>query len=591
MHLESLLQGGTGESAPTTGGTVGSSGAVLTEGGATTASTTEFSVALGALTADALEEQPAVATPEVDTGPDIGGVVAEIVGELPEVAVEPGPQFAVSVVAAQDGELGPQDIDLDATIGVVGSIAEVLPGGEAPEGAPGIPIVRGSSPGVADPSIVLPDAPTVVAGTPEQAAVVPTRGGEPSVQVSTTLGVLPTVAEGLDPERPSVAPSPGQAAQRPGVLAPQVAQNPAPESSTPAPADAGAPGAGPGATTATTNGRGFPGDGLVSATGATPASSADETVPVGRQTASGSAPPVETTSVEVERAASSSALETRAASRSEGNAEPTILAAVQPRVEARRARESASGIAAPRAVPTAPTEATNVDTVTPVAAIDAEEGSPGVALLRAGSDASLAPAIQGLTREAVQRQRARATPGQLSSVVGADPDASGATPAPGTTSPATPSTPTSVVARIDQPQGFAALAERIVNGLHMSAARGGSEIRLRVDPPGLGHIDVRVQLQDDGVRAVIVAEHEGTRTLLNGQQHLLEAALGRSELRLTGFSVDVSPDHGAADFHDAEHGDNDGASSPSDGARSDGESTDDAAPAAPLDAGRLSLRV
>ncbi len=577
MHVESLLQGGSGESGPTTGGPVGASGAVVAEGSAPAASATEFSVALGVLTAGALEEQPAVATPEVHTGPDGGVVAAELASEL-----------AVPGVVAQD-------IDLDATIGVVGSTAEGASGGDVPEGTADIPVVRGSSP-IVDPSAVSPDAATVVAGGAEQSAALPTLGGEPGVGVLPSAGGPPTAARGLDPELRSGAPSGGQASARPGVLDASVAQSPAVESSTRAPADVGVPGTGT-ETTATTSGRISSGDGLASATGSDPAASSDETVPAagGRQAAPGPAPSVEAASLETERVPTAGALETRAASRPEGNVEPTILAAVQPRVEARRLRDSASGIAASRAVPAAadPAAATSTDTATAIAGIDAdtEEGSAGVALLRAGSDTGIAPAVQGLTREAVQRQRAQATLGQVSTVAGADPDASGTTLAPGTASQATPSTPASLVARIDQSQGFAALAERIVDGLYLSAARGGSEIRLRVDPPGLGHIDVRVQLLDDGVRAMIVAEHEGTRALLNGQQHLLEAALGRSELRLTGFSVDVSPDHGAADFHNAEHGDNDGASSSPDGGRGDGESTEDAGPAAPLDAGRLSLRV
>lgn len=145
-------------------------------------------------------------------------------------------------------------------------------------------------------------------------------------------------------------------------------------------------------------------------------------------------------------------------------------------------------------------------------------------------------------------------------------------------------------ARIDLPPGFAALAERIVDALHLSVGRGGSDIRLRVEPEGLGHIDVRVQLRDDGVRAMIVTEHEATRALLSSQQHLLESALARSDLRLSGFSVDVSLDQGSASFHEPEDG------------------TDDRAPFAPVPAavpepqydhasqaslapGRLSLRV
>jgi hypothetical protein len=59
---------------------------------------------------------------------------------------------------------------------------------------------------------------------------------------------------------------------------------------------------------------------------------------------------------------------------------------------------------------------------------------------------------------------------------------------------------------------------------------------------------VRLHLQPDGVRAVIVAEHESTRALLTSQQHVLQDAFNRSDLRLSGFSVDVGSGGGAPMF-------------------------------------------
>jgi flagellar hook-length control protein FliK len=83
------------------------------------------------------------------------------------------------------------------------------------------------------------------------------------------------------------------------------------------------------------------------------------------------------------------------------------------------------------------------------------------------------------------------------------------------------------------------LAERVVDALHLSAARDGAEIRVRCEPDGLGHLDVRIQVRNDGVHAVVMAEYESTRSLLHSQQHVLEQALARSELRLSSFSVDL----------------------------------------------------
>lgn len=95
-------------------------------------------------------------------------------------------------------------------------------------------------------------------------------------------------------------------------------------------------------------------------------------------------------------------------------------------------------------------------------------------------------------------------------------------------------------------------AERVVESVRLATVRGGGEMRLRLEPAGLGHIDVRISLTHDGVRATIVAEHDSTRALLDREQHLLHAALERSELRLAGFSVDVGFGSSGSAFREAE---------------------------------------
>ncbi len=87
--------------------------------------------------------------------------------------------------------------------------------------------------------------------------------------------------------------------------------------------------------------------------------------------------------------------------------------------------------------------------------------------------------------------------------------------------------------------GISPWAERVVESVRVATLRGGGEMRLRLEPAGLGHIDVRITLAHDGIRAAIVAEHDTTRALLRSEQHLLHAALERSDLRLAGFSVDL----------------------------------------------------
>jgi flagellar hook-length control protein FliK len=133
-------------------------------------------------------------------------------------------------------------------------------------------------------------------------------------------------------------------------------------------------------------------------------------------------------------------------------------------------------------------------------------------------------------------------------------------------------------------------SERVADAVRLSALRGGGDIRLQLEPEGLGHIDVRLQLHQDGVRAVIVAEHESTRQLLANQQHLLQDAFARSDLRLSDFSVDVGSGGNAAAF--TRGGDDDGRQSPPPTASVDLLPTPDAIAAAPGDAtGRVNVRV
>ncbi len=134
--------------------------------------------------------------------------------------------------------------------------------------------------------------------------------------------------------------------------------------------------------------------------------------------------------------------------------------------------------------------------------------------------------------------------------------------------------------------------ERVADAVRLSAVRGGGEIRLQLEPEGLGHIDVRLHVQGDGVRAVIVAEHEATRALLTSQQQVLHEALQRSDLRLSGFSVDVGSGGGAASFaRSEEHGRSGGAPGAPPSASASGAPADADAAAAPLANGRVSVRV
>lgn len=70
-------------------------------------------------------------------------------------------------------------------------------------------------------------------------------------------------------------------------------------------------------------------------------------------------------------------------------------------------------------------------------------------------------------------------------------------------------------------------------------ADGGGEVRLRLHPPELG--EIRLRLQTEGARLVVQAavQHQETGQLLRQHSHLLQQALEQAGLQLAGFSVEV----------------------------------------------------
>jgi hypothetical protein len=62
-------------------------------------------------------------------------------------------------------------------------------------------------------------------------------------------------------------------------------------------------------------------------------------------------------------------------------------------------------------------------------------------------------------------------------------------------------------------------------------------MRLELATDGLGRVDVRVAVRADAVHASLLASHDQARDALEAHRPSLEAALGRSNLRLEGFSV------------------------------------------------------
>jgi flagellar hook-length control protein FliK len=81
------------------------------------------------------------------------------------------------------------------------------------------------------------------------------------------------------------------------------------------------------------------------------------------------------------------------------------------------------------------------------------------------------------------------------------------------------------------------------------AVRDGGEMRLHLSPDGLGEVHVRVVVRADAVEAALYAQHDHTREALQQHRPVLEAALGRANLRLEGFTVGLGEHRHAPSDH------------------------------------------
>ena len=184
-------------------------------------------------------------------------------------------------------------------------------------------------------------------------------------------------------------------------------------------------------------------------------------------------------------------------------------------------------------------------------------GAPAAAGGGSSGSAADGESGQGRAREGALAQRVLATPGSdaasaqapVKDIASVKPTIDSPSVLPASEPPPT-STTTAGPLPAPGPGGvhgtfeLAAWADRLADTVRLVATARDTEMRFRLTPEELGHIDVRVSIERDGVRAAIMTEHDTTRALLAGQRHLLEAALERSDLRLTGFSVDLGSSGG-----------------------------------------------
>ena len=176
-------------------------------------------------------------------------------------------------------------------------------------------------------------------------------------------------------------------------------------------------------------------------------------------------------------------------------------------------------------------------TVEPAAATPASAGHTAAAAVQAAGTRTEAD----VGRESGHPAARRASEGSEATVKGGD-------AAPGPT-PLSPSTTTREHERVEiaTPEAPAARAgaehdvERLVrlDQLRPVRVRDGGEMRMEVAAEGLGRVEVRVAVRADAVHATLYAQQDHARDALVAHRPALEAALGRSHLKLETFSVGV----------------------------------------------------
>src|SRR5437667_2387120 len=177
---------------------------------------------------------------------------------------------------------------------------------------------------------------------------------------------------------------------------------------------------------------------------------------------------------------------------------------------------------------------------------------PAAAPAPAGHTAAAAVQASGTRTEAdVGRESGHpsvALPAARRASEGSEATVKGGDAAPGPT-PLSPSTTTREHERVEiaTPEAPAARAgaehdvERLVqlDELRPVRVRDGGEMRMEVSPEGLGRVEVRVAVRADAVHATLYAQQDHARDALMAHRPALEAALGRSHLKLETFSVGV----------------------------------------------------
>jgi len=91
--------------------------------------------------------------------------------------------------------------------------------------------------------------------------------------------------------------------------------------------------------------------------------------------------------------------------------------------------------------------------------------------------------------------------------------------------------------RLELQNTMARIAEE---GRRLVVDEGGGQVRMSLDPPELGSLDMDVKVRNSSVQILLTAEDRNVQQLLQSQRDVLERALAESGLRVESFDVVLS---------------------------------------------------
>jgi len=91
--------------------------------------------------------------------------------------------------------------------------------------------------------------------------------------------------------------------------------------------------------------------------------------------------------------------------------------------------------------------------------------------------------------------------------------------------------------RLELQTAMARIAEE---GRRLVVDEGGGQVRMSLDPPELGSLDMDVKVRNSSVQIVLTAEDRNVQQLLQSQRDVLERALAEGGLRMESFDVVLS---------------------------------------------------